>query len=181
MKKLTIVSILLVAILSLVGCSGITTHDQREYEALPSTAKIVEETIIEEEQVEEKQETQEEDKQEQEERILDTKDYKEPKGVWKKVLVRMINENEIEEYNTNYIIVDGVVYTNPENNPNIDLDALGIRHIFLDDVLECDYETEIVERYYYDDGKLIHRAWRIRKLTEEEIEARRKMREEMGE
>ena len=180
MKKLTIVSILLVAILSLVGCSGITTHDQREYEALPSTAKIVDETIIEEEQVEEKQEEQEEDKQEtqeedkQEERILDTKDYKEPKGVWKKMLVKIVGENEIIEYEPNYIIIDGVVYTNPENNPDIDLNALGIKHLFIDDMPKYDVETEKIIRYYYDDGKLIHRAWKVEKLTEEEIETQRK-------
>ena len=92
------------------------------------------------------------------------------------MLVRIVNENEIEELNPSYIIIDGVVYTNPTNNPNIDLKSLGYKHFFIDDVPSHDGETQKVERYYYENGDTIHRGWKIYNLTKEELEEREKMR-----
>ena len=163
MKKLSIVAILVIAIVSLVGCSAqATPHSATATLGASYTEnEIVEgdtEEIIEQEQVEQKQETQ----------IRDTKDYEELKGVLKQMKVRIIGENEIEELGS-FIVVDGTVYTNPEHNPDVDIKALGYKNLFIDDIPTFDTDTQKCQRYYYDDGELIHRAWKVVDLTEEEL------------
>lgn len=178
MKKLTILTILCVAILSLVGCSQ-STFTPRQETAFELTNDIVEETIEIEEAIEE---TKTEEKEiEYGKVVYDTQDNKELKGVWKKMLVKIVKENKVEELTENYVIVDGVVYTNPENNPNLDFKALGYKHLFIDDFPSYDQDTQKVIVHYYDDGELIHRAWRVINLTKEEIEQREKMKKEFGE
>ena len=186
MKKLSIVAILLVAILALVGCSSIAEHSVRTYtEAPDSTTYYGQFLEQEQEQIEE---AAEEDKTEnngakEEEKELveyDTQNNKELKGVLKQMLVKIIDEQNIEELANDYIVVDGVVYTNPKNNPNIDIGALGYKQLFIDDFPEYNVEKQKLVRHYYDDGKLIHRAWRVVNLTEEEIQTQKQMREMIG-
>ena len=100
--------------------------------------------------------------------ITDTKDRKEQKGVLKQMLVKIVGENEIEELG-DWIKVGNTIYTNPAHNPNIDIKALGYKQLFIDDILEFDSNTQRIQRYYYDDGEFIHRAWKVIDLTEEEI------------
>ncbi len=104
------------------------------------------------------------------ENIKDTQDRKENKGVLKQMLVRIVGENEIEELG-DWIEVDGVRYTSPRTNPNIDVAKLGFKQLFIDDTIPYDSATQRLQRYYYDDGTYIHRAWKVVDLSEEEIEA----------
>lgn len=91
------------------------------------------------------------------------------------MLAKMINENEIEELNSDYIVIDGVVYTNPKNNPNINLEALGYKQLVINDIPEYDVETQKAVRYYYSNGDTIYRGWRIYNLTKKELELREQM------
>lgn len=167
MKKLiTILGIIATLTIGLIGCDT----KQVQHEAF---------TQIETQAVEQTETKSVDDTFEYGKLVADTQYQKSQKGVEKVMLVKMISENEIEELNPDYIIVDGVVYTNPRNNPNIDLKALGYKNFFVDDVPEFDGETQKAERYYYDNGDTIHRGWKIYNLTKEELEEREKMRDLM--
>ena len=176
MKKLTIITILLVAILSLAGCSQSFTP--RNETTLDLTyVEQIEEQI--EQEIEEKKTEQEQYNFEYGKVVFDTQYQKTQKGVQRQMLVRIIGDNQIEELNPDYIIVDGVVYTNPKNNPNIDLNELGIKPLFIDDFPSYDPDTQKIEVHYYDGGENIHRAWRVINLTKEEIEQREQIRDLM--
>lgn len=175
MKKLSIVAILVIAIVSLVGCSTQAIPHQA---TASLGANYVEEETLAEEQVEDT--TQATSEQKQETQIRDTKDYEELKGVLKQMKVRIIGENEIEELGS-FIKIDGVVYTNPEHNPDIDIKALGYKNLFIDDIPTFDTDTQKCQRYYYDDGELIHRGWKVVDLTEEELAELAKEKASMGE
>lgn len=163
MKKLiTILGIIATLTIGLIGCDT----KQVQHEAF---------TQIETQAIEQTETKSVEDTFEYGKLVADTQYQKSQKGVEKVMLVKMISENEIEELNPDYIIVDGVVYTNPKNNPNIDLKALGYKNFFVDDIPEFDGETQKAERYYYDNGDVIHRGWKIYNLTQEELEQREKM------
>lgn len=167
MKKLIIIlSIVATMVLCLVGCGSITLNEEQISDSIinQTSATILEETTKEIEEI---------DTFEYGKLIADTQYQKSQKGVEKVMLVKMISENEIEELNPDYIIIDGVVYTNPKNNPNIDLNALGYKNFFIDDVPTYDGETQKVERYYYVNGDTIHRGWKIYNLTKEELEQRK--------
>lgn len=88
---------------------------------------------------------------------------------------KLINENEIEELNQDYLVIDGVVYTNPLHNGNINIKALGYKEFVIDEMPSCDMEEEKVVRYYQDKDNAIHRSWRVEKLTNEEKEMRKLM------
>lgn len=185
--KITIISVAIICIACLifVGCNyQEVEHDNFTYSALgvSSTTNPYDTyyDMVEEEKTETEQEVIQtkiivDDNFEYGKLVADTQYQKSQKGVEKVMLVKMISENEIEELNPDYIIVDGVVYTNPKNNPDIDLKALGYKNFFIDDVPEFDGETQKAERYYYDNGDTIHRGWKIYNLTKEELEAREKM------
>lgn len=90
------------------------------------------------------------------------------------MIVRIVN-NDIEELNPGYIVVDGTVYTNPLRNPSIDIKSMGFKTLIIDAVPPFDNETQCVERYYYEDSEAVHRGWRVRNLTQEEIDQRNMM------
>lgn len=175
MKKLSIVAILVIAIVSLVGCSTQAIPHQA---TASLSANYVEEETLAEEQVEDTRQATSE--QSNETQIRDTKDYEELKGVWKQMIVKIVGENEIEELG-DFIKIDNTVYTNPEHNPDIDIKALGYKHLFIDDIPSFDPNTQKVMRYYYDDGELIHRAWKVVDLTQEELEDLAREKASMGE
>ena len=195
MKKLTIVAIFCIVILALVGCSNVTEHSVRTYTEAPNSTEYYgmylnqqqeEDTqVIEEEQVEEQQTRQAETQGEEEDVVelqeYDTQNNTELKGVLKQMYVKIIDEQNVEELNPNKLIIDGMVYTHPLINPNVDLNALGYKQFFIDDFPPFDSTRQKVTVHYYDDGTYIHRGWRVENLTEEEIEAYRRMRENMGE
>ena len=82
---------------------------------------------------------------------------------------KILNEQEIEELNPLYIKHEGMVYTNPLNNPNVDLSELGYKELVVDNFPTYDTENEKVVMFYQDKGNAIHRSWRVEQLTEEEI------------
>lgn len=90
---------------------------------------------------------------------------------------RFINENEIEELTNNYVVMDGRVYTNPEQHPLKPLDKLGYKKLVIDDMPTYDSENQKVVRKYKVIDDIIHRAWEVVDLTEQEKEEMRKMRQ----
>lgn len=88
---------------------------------------------------------------------------------------RFINENEIEELTNNYVVLDGRVYTNPENHPLKPLDILGYKPLVIDDMPTIDAMEQKVVRKYKVIDDVIHRTWEVVDLTEQEIEEIKKM------
>ena len=81
---------------------------------------------------------------------------------------RFINENEIEELTNNYVVYDGRVYINPENQPTKPLDKLGYKKFVIDDIPIYDFmEQKAIKKYKVIDD-VIHRTWEIVDLTKEE-------------
>ena len=166
MKKLiAILSIIATMVLCLVGCNSISIYEE---DVCDSVIKQASATILVD-TTEEAIEDVQEDTFEYGKIVYDTQFVKAQKGVEKKMLVRFINENEIEELG-DYLIVDGVVYSNPTENEDIDLKKLGFKEFFIDDMPTYDEDTQKIVRYYYDNGTTIHRAWRVVNLTKEELE-----------
>ena len=91
---------------------------------------------------------------------------------------RIINENEIEELTNNYVVMDGRVYTNPENHPSKPLERLGYKPLVIDDMPTIDTMEQKVVRKYKVIDDVIHRSWEVENLTEEEKEVIRKMYEQ---
>lgn len=94
---------------------------------------------------------------------------------------RFINENEIKELTNNYVVMDGRVYTNPEQHPLKPLDKLGYKKFVIDDMPTYDSENQKVVRVYKVIDDIIHRSWEVVDLTEQEKEEMRKMYEHRGE
>lgn len=88
---------------------------------------------------------------------------------------KLINENEIAQLNPNYVEYNDRIYTNPLNNPQIDISALGYKEFVIDDLPTFDKDNETVVRYYQEKNGKIHRSWRVRELTEEEKQALQEM------
>ena len=186
MKKLSIATILVFVVVTAFLCVGCQT-DLLKFDSIDlnannlsyETSGIIDcdsgiQPIINETKVEveiKQEETKEENTQKRNTiQIRDTRDYMELKGELKNSLVRITGENSIEELGDR-IIKDGVYYYDLQNNPKINLTELGYKHLFVDDPIDYDPSTQKLERYYYDDGELIHRAWKIVDLTQEELEA----------
>lgn len=91
---------------------------------------------------------------------------------------RFINENEIEELTNNYVVMDGRVYTNPENHPSKPLEKLGYKQFVIDDMPTIDAMEQKIVRKYKVINDVIHRTWEVENLTEEEKEVIRKMYEQ---
>lgn len=91
---------------------------------------------------------------------------------------RFINENEIEELTNNYVVMEGRVYTNPENHPSKPLESLGYKQLIIDDMPTIDTLEQKIVRKYKVINDVIHRAWEVEDLTEEEKEEIRKMYEQ---
>ena len=174
MKKLSIIAVILIAVVGLVGLTACNAP-QWEYGAISMGYGVTAENSGLEETsgvqsgiVEYK--TPSTRKGGDTENIKDTQERKENKGVLKQMYVRIVGENEVEELG-DWIEVDGVRYTNPTKNPNIDIKALGFKQLFIDDTIPYDSATQRLQRYYYEKDNLIHRGWKVVDLSEEEIEA----------
>lgn len=94
--------------------------------------------------------------------------------------VKIISENEIDDLYPKYLEKDGMIYTNPLHNPNINLSELGYKELVIDEMPQFDEETQRLEMFYQDKGDTIHRSWRVINLTKEEIEQREQMKKELG-
>lgn len=89
---------------------------------------------------------------------------------------KKLNDTEIKDLNPYYIEHNGTIYTNPLNNPNLNLKALGYKELVVNDMPTIDNETQTIEMYYEETENNIYRKWRVRNLTEEEKEAMAQMR-----
>ena len=183
MKKLSITTLILFVLVTAflcVGCqanllqieaSGLKTNTLSQYESGICSSGVTEYQADAEDPIYEEpilvEEDSDEPNQNIEAQIRDTRDYTELKGELKKMLVKITGENSIEELGDR-IVKDGVYYFDLPHTPNIDLDELGYRPLFIDEVPEYDPATQATQRYYYDDGELIHRAWRIVELDTSE-------------
>ena len=88
---------------------------------------------------------------------------------------RFINENEIKELTNNYVVMNGRVYTNPENHPSKPLESLGYKQFVIDDMPTIDAMEQKIVRKYKVINDVIHRTWEVENLTEEEKEVIKKM------
>ena len=83
-----------------------------------------------------------------------------------------LNGNDVIYLSREYIKVDGIVYTNPYNNPDFDKKAHGYKELIQEAFPTCNEDTQCVEMYYEETENNIYRKWRVRNLTEQEIAER---------
>lgn len=88
-----------------------------------------------------------------------------------------LENNRFKELNLVYIEHNGTIYTNPLNNPNINLKELGYKPLVVDNMPTYDQDNEKVIMFYQDKGNAIHRCWRVEPLTEQEKQEREKWKE----
>ena len=90
-----------------------------------------------------------------------------------------LENNRFKELNLVYIEHNGTIYTNPLNNPNINLKELGYKPLVVNNIPEHDTDTQKVVMKYVETDNQITRTWEVQDLTEQELQERDRWRERM--
>ena len=95
------------------------------------------------------------------------------------IYAKLINETTIDGLNPNYINHNGTIYTNPLNNPNINLKELGYKPLVVNEMPNHNPDTQKVVMKYVETDNQITRTWEVQDLTEQELQERDRWREGM--
>ena len=85
---------------------------------------------------------------------------------------KKLNDTEIKELNPYYLEHNGTIYTNPLNNPNINISELGYKPLVVENLPTYDTENEKVIMKYVETDNQITRTWEVQDLTEQELQER---------
>ena len=92
---------------------------------------------------------------------------------------KKLNDTEIKDLNPYYLEHNGTIYTNPLNNPNINLKELGYKPLVVNDIPNHNPDTQKVVMKYVETDNQITRTWEVQDLTEQELQERDRWREMM--
>jgi len=88
---------------------------------------------------------------------------------------KLIDSTHIKRFNPVYIEENGIIYTNPLHNPDVDLLALGYKDIVDTTKPSYNEETQVLTSHYVEKASTIEIVWEVRNLTQEEIAERERL------
>ena len=77
------------------------------------------------------------------------------------MLYKFINENEIQQYNGGFVVLDNRIYTNPTEEV---IKNAGYKELVETERPSVDPETESLSLTFRDDGDAITQAWEVKKI-----------------